>query len=624
MVGVLWGGNIGAVVYPITEICLKKGTFATWIDQKIEENRDKIEKAEQEIQTLESGQTESPRALAIKQKELESLNRTESWLLWAKPIAKEYTPRSPFRTVVFLMAIIMIGTVLKIVFLVNHGILAAWIAQKSAMEIRDEYFRKVLDYEVNYFNREGIADTMSRFTNDMEALTRGLTAVYGKVVREPLKMVVCLIGAAYISWQLLLLTLLLAPTAAVAIRWLARSIKRVVRRSMEEMSNMYGRLEETFRSIRVVKAFTRENYERAKFRRTNRNYCARAIKIAKYESLANPLTEIFGIMMICISIIAGSYLVLGERTTFLGIPMLSEPLSMGALILFFALLVGASEPARKLSDIFTMFQGAAAAADRVYARIDREIAIREPGHPAVMPQHRESLCFEHIAFEYEPNRPVLKDVSLEIAFGECIAILGPSGCGKSTLLNLIPRFIDPTGGVIRVDGRSIAEVRFRDLRRQIGLVTQEPILFDDTVLNNIRYGRPTATRAEAIEAAKHAFAHEFIENELHEAYDTVVGPGGGLLSGGQRQRIALARAILRDPNIFLLDEATSQIDVHSERMIHQALKEFKTGRTTIMVTHRLSALSLADRIVLMEDGAVSAVGTHEELLQTSAFYARMF
>jgi ATP-binding cassette subfamily B protein/subfamily B ATP-binding cassette protein MsbA len=625
MIGILWGGNIGALAYPITEICLKKGTFTTWLKERINQNDQKIIDLNETLQKIAYSNQAFPQSnSAAINSELKTLNWWRSFYIWALPLAEKYTPSTPFRTVLFLIVIVLVGTVIKIFFIVSHGIISSMIAQYSAMEIRKELFDKLIKYDINYFNQSGVADTMSRFTNDLNILTSGLNIIYGKVLREPFKMLVCLCLAAYLCWQLLIVTILLVPIAFLAIRWLAKSIKRVVRRSMEEIALLYGRLEETFRSIKVVQAFVRESLEMEKFDQTNRACCLKTIKIAKYDSLVNPVTELFGILMISMGIIAGTYLLMGERTELFGIRMLSTPMDTGSLIMFFALLAGAADPARKLSDIFTQFQSAAAAADRIYVMIDRIPAIRDGENPKPAPKHNKSICFDDIYFAYESDREVLSGVSFEVKFGECVVIIGASGCGKSTLLNLIPRFAEPLRGKILIDGQLVNEMKCSELREQIGLVTQEPMLFNDTVLNNICYGYADATREEAIEAAKKANAHDFIINELADGYETVIGIAGGQLSGGQKQRIALARAIIRNPTIFLLDEATSQIDVQSERMIHDALKKFKQGRTTIIITHRLSAVDLADKIIIMAEGKIKDFGTHEYLIKNNPEYAQLY
>ena len=632
MVSVLWGGNIPVIVYPIMEICLKEETFSDWIGHKIDDNQTKINELNAEIDSYktEKNLTEDKSRQKVFDAGIKNSAYVLSWyqyyhslLLKTKPIIENRAPRTPFGTILLVVAFALVGTVLKAGFTIAHTILSARIAQRTIFEIRNQMFRKIIQYEVNYFSREGGANTMNRLLSDTTSLSAGLTVLYGKLVREPLKMFVCLGIAAYISWQLLLLTLILVPLAGYLIRWLAKSLKRTARRGMEQGVKLFGRLEESVRSIRVVKAFSRERYEFGKFRKTNETLYRLAMKVVKYDSLTNPMTEILGVLMICIAILAGSYLVMDERTDIFGVSMSAVPLSQTMLIMFFALLAGAADPARKLSDIFTQFQTASAAADRVFEIIDRELVIKESPNCVKLPRHSKDIRFENISFAYMPDREILQNVSLEIPFGQTLGIVGPSGCGKSTMLSLIPRFADPTSGEILIDGIPIQKARIRDLRKMIGIVTQEPILFNETVFENIRYGNPFATEKDVIEAAKNAYAHEFIVGELLDGYKSVVGPGGGQLSGGQRQRIALARAFLSDPAIFLLDEATSQIDLNSEKMIHDALSRFVGKRTTIIVTHRLSALALVDRIVVMLDGKIESVGTHEELLQISPYYSRL-
>jgi ATP-binding cassette subfamily B protein/subfamily B ATP-binding cassette protein MsbA len=303
--------------------------------------------------------------------------------------------------------------------------------------------------------------------------------------------------------------------------------------------------------------------------------------------------------------------------------MCDRPLSIPALLCFYGLLIGASDPARRLSDVFSAIQSGVAAADRLFPLLDREPQIIDPPNPQPLPSSFLRLHFDGVDFHYVSDQPVLKNVDLTVKAGETLCVVGPNGCGKSTLISLLPRFHDPVSGTVRIDDADLRSVRLRDLRRFVGTVSQQTLLFDDTVFNNIRYGSWNASREQVIEAARRAHADRFIENSLDDGYETPVGPGGNRLSGGQRQRIALARAILRDPQVLILDEATSQIDIESEQLIHQALEEFIRDRTAIIITHRLSTLNLADRILVMESGEIADLGTHDELLDRCDLYQRL-
>lgn len=714
LLAVCWGGNI-ATVYPLVQVSFQGDSINSWLLKEIDNQEERLAKLEGERADLIKGlepdaqgeeadwkkpilkdsqdglyyensdgsrvnlSIKDGRKLSLLNKQIDDAQKLIGKYKKYQPFVQRWTPDDPFLTVVLLMVFVLSVTLFKCVCTYTHSYLSTRLGQLGSNELRALFFKRMLGYETTFFTQRGIADATTRFTSDMGTLSNGLVLAYGKALREPMKLIVCLIGALLVSWQLLLFTFLFVPVAFILIRWLAKSLKRVVRRAMAEMAQLYGRIDETFRAIRVVKSFNRESFEEDKFAKVNSAYYRRGMKTAKYDALTSPLTETLGIGMLVIAIIAGSYLIIYQKTSLGGIPIASRPLDLGSLALFYGFLIGASDPARRLSDIFTSMQGACAAADRVYEVIDREVVIENSSDPKPLKKFEDSIVFDKVGYAYpvdssfslagadarkrkkfedvlkegihslgkfvcrkknskatdeqasgdistpsvEQHR-VLHEASLEIKRGETIAIVGRSGCGKSTLLSMIPRFIDPTEGRVLVDGIPIKEIALSDLRDQIGLVAQDSVLFNDTVYENIRYGRLTATREEIIQAAKDAYADDFICHELINGYDTVVGPGGGALSGGQRQRIALARALLKDPQIFLLDEATSQIDLESERFIHEALKKFVGSRTTILITHRLTAIQLADRVVVMDDGRILFVGTHEEALKNSPFYQTLW
>jgi ATP-binding cassette subfamily B protein/subfamily B ATP-binding cassette protein MsbA len=406
-------------------------------------------------------------------------------------------------------------------------------------------------------------------------------------------------------------------------KWLSKSLKRNSRKALAEVSVLFHRLTETFAGLQTVKAFTMEHAERVRFHETTKAIFRIYMRICLYSSLTKPVTELFGVGVVSLALVSGSYLVLSGETAIAGIPMCDRPLGSTDLLLFFGFLAGVADPARKMSEVFGVIASGAAAAERLFPILDQQPTIVDPPQPRSLPRPHQRLVLHDVSFHYQPLQPVLRCVSLSIPFGETIAIVGPNGCGKTTLVNLFLRFHDPVGGRICLDDVDLREMRIRDLRERIGIVSQTAHLFDDTVAENIRYGSPDASDAEVEAAARQAHAHRFICDRLEHGYQTKVGPAGSRLSGGQRQRIALARAILRNPDILILDEATSQIDLESEQLIHKALAEFIQDRTAIMITHRLSTLTLASRIIVLDGGRIVDLGSHQELLSRCPLYQRL-
>lgn len=573
---------------------------------------------------------EEASTLAARRQVLTSELEDATWWLTLyhrlQPYVFRYFPGDGFKTLLVLIGVVISGVALKGLFQFLQEVLVADVMQLTLFDIRNQFFRRTMALDLAHFSKQNSADLMSRFTTDMDSVGQGLITLLGKVIREPLRAISCLSIAMWLNWRLTCLALVLVPVSGYTANRAGQIIRRAMRKSLESMSNVSKILMESFQGIMVVKAFTTERRERRRFFVETKSLYKKSLRVATIDSMSDPVLEMLALSTVSIALMAGSYLVLRRTTTldlwFFKLQLASQRMAIEDLLYLYATLAGISDPVRKMANVHSRIQRAAAAADRICAMMDRRPEVADVPEAVRLHRHHKGIEFDRIGFSYDGRDPVIRDLSLSVRHGETIALVGPNGCGKSTLMNLLPRFYEVGSGAIRVDGHDIRDVQIRSLRGQIGMVIQETILFEDTVANNIAYGCRHATRDEVIVAAKRSYAHQFISS-LPEGYDTMIGPRGQGLSGGQRQRIALARAMLRDPAILILDEATSAVDIQDEALIRKAIEEFARGRTTFLITHSLGSLQFADRIVLMNSGRIEAVGTESELRRSSPLFRKL-
>ncbi len=535
-------------------------------------------------------------------------------------------PEDSFQTLLVLLTAVMIGVAIKGVFMFGQDYLVANIMQLTILEIRKKFFRRTLALDLGSFGQQGTADLMARFTSDLDSVSQGLVVLLSKVVREPLRIVSCLVGALCLNWRLTLLALVLVPVSALTTIRVGKLMKRAIRRSLESVSSLYQILQETFQGVKLVKSYTMERRERRRFSLESKALYKKRLRVATIEAMSSPVLELLALSTVSIALLSGAYLVLRESLFldlgFFRLQLAGEPMTITQLLTLYVMLAGISDPLRKLSNVHSKIQRAAAASDRICHLMDREPKVIDQPQALWLKRHHQQIEFDQVHFSYDGLTPVLRGINLNVRHGESVALVGPNGCGKSTLTNLLLRFWDADSGSIRIDGHDLRSVSLKSLRSQIGIVIQETILFEDTIANNIRFGDPHATQAAIERAARRAYAHQFIES-MPNGYETMIGERGTGLSGGQRQRIALARAMLRDPAILVLDEATSAVDIQDEALIRKAIEEFSRGRTTFLITHNLGSLQFADRIVLLNEGRVEAVGTEDELAKNSILYRRL-
>lgn len=622
IVAAFWGGNIGGL-YPVIEVVLRGQSLPDLLEQDIQESQDKVSRWRDELAAL----TGTPEASAARHRIEEQMAGAERSIKIRRrllPHAERWLPRGkPFVTIVALLGVLLVATLAKNVFIVAHAVLASRLVERVTFDLRREFFRHVLRWDQRTLSQHEKSDIAARFMADLPNVANGLQWFLGRLMCEPLKLVACAIGAAAICWQLLLLSVLTVP----AIGWLLKSVTHWIReyckRVVHSQVSMNKVMLEALNCLPAVQAFTMEDAESGRLERAARDCRHQAQLVAFFNVLTKPTTELLGLGVLCMAVLAGAYLALHQETRLFGIPMCSRPLSLSLLFVFFSLLVGMTDPVRKLGDAYASIKQGLVAAERVFGVLDKPPQVVDAREPRTVARPHRLLQFDNVSFGYDPDRLVVKDFRLEIGFGETIGIVGENGCGKSTLVNLLARFYDPVSGHIRLDGVDLRDLELQDLRQRIGLVTQTALLFDRTVSENISYGTAGATEFDIRRAAQQALAHELIERDLKDGYETVVGDMGGWLSGGQRQRIALARALLRDPELLILDEATSQIDVASEQIIVQALRNVIGRRTTLIVTHRHSLLALTDRIVVMDQGQIVDIGPFDALWRRNVFLQHM-
>ncbi|MFY8222273.1 MAG: ABC transporter ATP-binding protein [Pirellulales bacterium] len=609
----LWGANIAAL-FPIIEVTLNGDSLQSWNARRLTDAQTRVEAGRKEQADLEAklAAGEMPAADAARSRtRLDALTlavRGDEAVVYSSeklgPWLDRLLPTDPFTTVLWVVAFVVASTFIKHAFLLTSTLIVTWVAMNISRDLRLRVFDKALSLDRAQFMRNGSAGFMAQVTGTSDMLTSGITSVFGGAVTEPLKIAACLAGAMCISWQLTLACLTMAPVVGFLMVWLNRQIRGISRGILAKALGFHHVLLEALNNVLTVQAYTMEEFERQRFRSCTRDMMKTGMWHSFYFALANPITEILGIGMVATSIAVGAWLVINQETQIFGLTMTERPMTVPGIMVFFGMLIGASDPVRKLSGVFTGVNLGIVGAQQLYPLLDTPSKLSEPAQPKTVASPHREIRLENVSFSYDGIDTVLSGVNLSIPFGERVAIVGPNGGGKSTLVNLVCRFYDPTQGAVLLDGVPLTDLMLHDLRRRIAMVTQQTELFNESILYNIRYGRWDASEEEIIEAATKAHAHEFI-SEFPDGYRTMVGPNGFRLSGGQRQRIALARAFLRNAEILVLDEATSQIDVESERLIHEALARYVENRTVIMITHRASTLALADAIIKVEHGVVT-------------------
>ena len=517
---------------------------------------------------------------------------------------------NPQPLLIWISAIVLVLIAIKGLTFYTQRLIMEVIGQRVIRDLRDQLFTKIQHMSLDFFSNTRVGELVSRLTYDIYVIRHAFTEGIADSVYYSFQLLLYLGIVLFINFKLALFVLVFLPGISWPLLKLGKRLRKISRQIQGKMADLNSRMQEAFVSMNIVKAFSMEKEEVKRFKALNRDFYKLILKSMRRTLFLNPATEfIAGAGGIAVLVIGGREVIQGR-------------MSFGVFVYFLGALMALMKPVKRLIKVYNFNQVAMAAVERVFEIIEKEPTVRESESAIDLPLPCKDIVFENVWFKYEEDF-VLKGINLKVDMGEIVCLVGPSGAGKTTLLSLLLRFYDPTEGRILIDGVDLRDVRIDSLRRYVGLVTQEPVLFNDTVYNNIAYGMKDKSPQEVEQAAKIANAHEFIVR-LPQGYDTVIGERGVKLSGGEKQRIAIARAVLKNPPILILDEATAQLDADSELKVQEAIQRLIQNRTVFLIAHRLSTARRADRIVVMDDGRIVEEGKHEELLARNGLYCKYY
>jgi subfamily B ATP-binding cassette protein MsbA len=516
-----------------------------------------------------------------------------------------------YGSLIFVCFVIIFSNLLANFFRYFSQVIMGILRAKIIKNLRQDFFRKVSHLHIGFFSSERKGDIMSRISNDVQEIENSITMVLEVAFRDPLTILLSFIYLFWRSPSLTIFTLLMIPIATSIITVIARKLRKTSKASQESLGRIVNQTEEMISGLRIIKAFNALDFINSQFKKETHSYARTYVSLVKKRDLASPLSEFVGVIFVGAILVYGGFLVLNQQSN----------LDASGFITYIIVFAQVLTPAKNISKAVANIQRGIISGERVFKLIDTHPAIKNKTNAIKINQFNNKIEFLNVSFSYG-DIPILKNINLIIPKGQTIALVGPSGGGKSTLVDLIPRFYDITSGRLMLDDIDIKDIDLYSLRNLMGIVTQESILFNDTILNNIAFGLNNVSDEDVIQAAKIANAHDFIIQTKHD-YQTNIGEGGSKLSGGQRQRISIARAILNDPPILILDEATSALDSESEKLVQDALDNLMRGRTSVVIAHRLSTIQKADHIIVIKDGEIVEEGTHDSLLKNNGLYKKL-